>query len=70
MRYSAVGIEMGAAVGIGAVIGSYLDRRLGTEPWLLLAFLGLGIAAAFRAFFRLVKQLSPSRKGNQRSSSE
>ncbi len=68
MRYSAVGIEMGVAVGIGVVVGSYLDRRFDTEPWLLLTFLGLGIAAGFKAFFRLVKQLSPSRKDNQRSS--
>jgi ATP synthase protein I len=61
-KYLAVGIEMGAAVGIGAGIGIWLDKRFGTEPWLLLVFLLLGIAAAFRAFFRLVREVSPSRK--------
>lgn len=37
----------------GALIGWVLDRLLGTSPWLLLVFLGLGIAVAFRNIIRL-----------------
>ncbi|MEJ7935258.1 AtpZ/AtpI family protein [Sphingobium sp. AN558] len=43
---------IGGLVG-GALIGWVLDRLLGTSPWLLLVFLGLGIAAAFRNIIRL-----------------
>lgn len=43
---------IGGLVG-GALIGWLLDRLFGTSPWLLLAFLGLGIVAAFRNIIRL-----------------
>lgn len=43
---------IGGLVG-GALIGWVLDRLLGTSPWLLLVFLGLGIVAAFRNIIRL-----------------
>lgn len=43
---------IGGLVG-GAVIGGVLDHFIGTSPWLLLVFLGLGIAAAFRNIIRL-----------------
>lgn len=37
----------------GALIGWVLDRLLGTSPWLLLALLFLGTAAAFRNIIRI-----------------
>src|SRR3546814_3630103 len=37
----------------GALIGWLLDRWLGTSPWLLLALMFLGIAAAFRNIIRI-----------------
>jgi ATP synthase protein I len=37
----------------GALIGWVLDRLIGTTPWLLLAFLFLGIIVAFRNIIRL-----------------
>jgi ATP synthase protein I len=37
----------------GAVVGGTLDYFLRTSPWLLLAFLGLGIVVAFRNIIRL-----------------
>lgn len=48
---STTGLAMGLSVGIGAVVGQYLDKKFGTEPWLLLVFIGLGIAAAFRNLY-------------------
>lgn len=54
---SAVGIEMGAAVGIGIGLGYYLDRKLGTAPWLLLLLSVCGLAAASRALLRLIRRL-------------
>ncbi len=45
---STVGLAMALSVGIGALAGHYLDEKLGTEPWLLIVFVGFGVAAAFR----------------------
>jgi ATP synthase protein I len=50
---------IGGLVG-GAVVGWVLDRLIGTSPWLLLVFLGLGIAAAFRNIIRISTKRSDS----------
>lgn len=54
-RYSAVGIEMAAAVAIGAVAGNWVDARLQTSPWALLAGFGIGIGAALKAVARVIR---------------
>ncbi|PZU59333.1 MAG: F0F1 ATP synthase assembly protein I [Sphingobium sp.] len=43
---------IGGLVG-GALIGWLLDRLFGTTPWLLLAFLFVGIIVAFRNIIRI-----------------
>ena len=53
---SSVGFAMVLATVIGLAGGYYLDRWLGTKPWLLLIGLGLGIAAGFVIFFRSVNR--------------
>ncbi len=58
LRFSTVGLELGFAVIIGLVVGQYLDKWLGTEPWLLLLFLIFGMAAGFRSVFRLLKDMN------------
>lgn len=50
-----LGLTFVACVVIGLAGGYWLDRALGTSPWLLLAGLGIGIAAAFVTLFRAVK---------------
>lgn len=50
---SSLGISMVAATIIGLAIGYYLDRWLGTSPWLTMLFLAFGIAAGFRNLFVL-----------------
>jgi ATP synthase protein I len=51
---SSVGLELGIAVIIAVLFGMWLDRRLGTEPWLMLVFLVLGLVAGFRNVLRAV----------------
>lgn len=51
-----LGLEMGLAVFVGWWVGQWLDTRFGTKPYLMLLFLGCGIAAAFKALFRAAKQ--------------
>lgn len=58
LGYSTVGIEMGAAVGIGVTIGWLCDRHFQwTSPWLTILFLALGLIAAGKAFYRAAKDL-------------
>ena len=58
LRMSSVGIEMAVAVGIGWGIGFWLDRELGTDPWLMLGFLLLGTAAGFKGLLRAAKVMA------------
>jgi ATP synthase protein I len=53
---SGVGISLVASTLIGLFMGYYLDRWLGTDPWLTLLFLGFGIAAGFRNIFILTQR--------------
>jgi ATP synthase protein I len=45
---SVVGLNLVSATFVGLFIGWWLDKWLGTGPWLLLTFLILGIVAGFR----------------------
>ncbi len=52
-RYAA---ELAVATVVGFGLGWFLDRQLGTEPWLAILFLMLGVAAGFRNLLRAVEQ--------------
>ena len=52
-----IGIHLVVSTFIGLAIGYYLDKRLGTKPWLLLLFLVLGIAAGFKNVYHEAKKL-------------
>src|ERR1700733_2008236 len=51
---SSVGLELGLAVIIGVLGGMWLDSRLGTQPWMMLLLLVLGLVAGFRNVLRAV----------------
>ena len=51
----AVGIEIAAAIIIGYLGGRFLDRKLGTEPWISYAGLLAGIGAAIKALVRVTR---------------
>jgi len=53
---SSIGMTLVLATVIGLAGGYFLDRWLGTSPWLILIGLGLGIAAGFVNLFRSVKR--------------
>ena len=52
-----MGITIAICIGLSILIGYYLDRFLGTSPWLLLVFIILGIIAAFKSVFDFAKSL-------------
>jgi len=45
---STVGLAMAFSIGLGVLIGYYLDKKFGTAPWFFFIFLGFGVAAAFK----------------------
>ena len=51
----AVGIEVAVAIIIGYLGGRFLDRKLGTEPWISYAGLLAGIGAAIKALVRVIR---------------
>jgi ATP synthase protein I len=55
MRAGAVGINLVATSFVGLAIGYYLDKWLGTKPWLTFVFFFIGLATGFREVFRLAK---------------
>ncbi len=56
LKLSSLGLEMGASVVIGLLVGLWLDSRLGTNPWLTLLFLGFGFAAAAKSVLRAIRK--------------
>jgi len=53
---STIGLSMAISIGIGAVVGHYLDEKFETQPWLFFIFLGFGIAAAFKNLHFMAKK--------------
>lgn len=47
--------EFVGAVLVGGLLGWKADEWLGTTPWLMIALLGLGIAAGFWNIYRVAK---------------
>jgi ATP synthase protein I len=56
-RYGSVGLEMGFSVAIGILIGYYLDRWLGTSPWLTLFLLVCGVIAGFKRLYYTLREI-------------
>jgi len=52
----AVGIEVAVAIAIGALGGQWLDRKLGTNPWLTYIGFIAGIGAAIKALVRVSRE--------------
>ncbi|MCF6157450.1 MAG: AtpZ/AtpI family protein [wastewater metagenome] len=56
------GFTTAGAIAGGYFLGSYLDKRFDTYPWLTLILILLGITGSFIEFFKLVKKLSGENK--------
>ena len=55
-----IGVELVAALGVGAAIGWGLDRWLGTAPWLMVVFFVLGAAAGVMNVYRYMGGMDAS----------
>ena len=64
LRLASVGIELAISTVIGLLGGRWLDGKLGTDPYLMIVGLLLGITAGFRSL------ILAARKANRASKSE
>jgi ATP synthase protein I len=55
-RFAAVGLEMGIAIGLGILVGRYLDDYFETSPALFWVGLSLGLGAAAKAVYDAAKK--------------
>ena len=56
------GFTTAGAVAGGYFLGSYLDKKFNSSPWLMLSLIILGITASFIEFFKLIKKLNNESK--------
>lgn len=63
---TSIGLEFGIAVAIGLAAGMWLDKRLGTTPWLMLLLLVLGLVAGFRNVLRAVRRSEAAARAEAR----
>ncbi len=64
LRLTGVGFFIGGSIVLGVVAGMWLDRRLNTEPILVIVGLILGVIVAFYGVYRmLVPLLNDKRDG-------
>lgn len=66
LSLSSLGLEMGAAVVIGLLVGNWLDGRLDSYPYMTLLWLFAGIGAGFKALWRVNRKA----KADQAESNE
>lgn len=58
-----VGLGFAASILLFFFLGRWLDERLGTEPWLLIVGVFVGLAAGFWSMYRRLV-VEPAQKKN------
>ena len=53
---STIGLEISLSIALGYFGGRWLDKKLGTEPWLEWIGLGFGLAASALSLYRVVRR--------------
>lgn len=60
-RAGTIGIEIGVAVVVCMLAGSWADGKLGTSPWLTLLGVVLGTVVGLKAVLRAAKEIEEKR---------
>jgi F0F1-type ATP synthase assembly protein I len=58
-EFAGIGLQFGITIVVFALAGIWLDRRLGTSPWLLIVLVLGGSALAFWSMYRRLMQPRP-----------
>lgn len=56
-KASTMGLHMISGPAVGALMGFFLDKWLGTKPWLLIFFVISGVGAGFKNVYLDAKRL-------------
>lgn len=56
LKLSSVGLELALSVLIGLFAGRWIDRRLGSDPWLMIVGICLGFAAGLRSLMKMMEK--------------
>ncbi len=62
--------ELVAGLVVGGGLGWFLDRWLGTSPWLLIVFFALGAVAGISNVFRAARQMNAIRTPEETQKSD
>lgn len=54
--------QLAGSVGLGTLLGWWLDKKFGTGPWLLVGGALFGIGVGFYLFFKILMNLSKGKK--------
>ena len=53
-QYAGLGMQLAASAALFAFLGVWLDRKLGTAPWLTILFVFVGAGAGIYSIYRKV----------------
>lgn len=68
LEMAGAGIQFAAILVLSSFAGMWLDRQVGTSPWLLIVLVFLGAAAAFYSLYH--KLMKGQRLGDRRKKVE
>jgi len=54
---STIGFQIAVPIVVGILGGRFLDRKFGTEPWLLIICLFLGLAASIAGLVKIIQNI-------------
>jgi ATP synthase protein I len=69
-RYGTIGLEIFFAILLGYIFGSYLDKWIGTKPYLTVLLTLYGVIAAIRALLRMTKMYKEDLKTQEKNEQE
>jgi len=69
-HYAGAGLQFAVALLVFLFIGQWLDRRLGTDPWLMMLGVFLGAAAGFYAMYRKLMDAQRREEAERRQRAE
>lgn len=65
--YGTVGLDFAVAVAICLYGGWWLDKKLGTTPWLMIVGLVLGVVVGFNVLYKAAKRLKEETEREDRA---
>jgi len=64
-EFAGVGVQFAATILVFTFAGVWLDKRLGTSPWLLLLFVFIGAGGGFYSIYRKVVMAQKREQGRR-----